>query len=170
VLPNPEWREGALELIVRLVLQLYCSWWFRFVQPCECFPLKLLLMVERPPDYIDPIRQEVSKELLLTPKSELMKSKVDDISWKLVEVFKPQLQRMATTGTCSQDLYIYLLHYRGQLPGETQDLEGLNSRLLPTSRGTCNDLRRTHPCVFEASRANFRQTSLLPRIPTRSSS
>jgi hypothetical protein len=129
VLPNPEWREGALELIVRLVLQLYCSWWFRFVQPCECFPLKLLLMVERPPDYIDPIRQEVSKELLLTPKSELMTSKVDDISWKLVEVFKPQLQRMATTGTCSQDLYTFLLHYRGQLPGETQDLEGLNSKL-----------------------------------------
>jgi hypothetical protein len=128
-LPDPASHSaGAIRLIVELVCQLACSWYKRFMQPCSEFPLMFLLVLETPADEPDEKRKTLADRLLKS-RDQISNNPHDDISFKVLELYEAEWHAMARAGTCADSLWKFMLIFRSATPGETQDIEGFNSRL-----------------------------------------
>lgn len=124
-------RPEAVALIVSLVLRAAAGWKHHMLDTVSAFPLMLLLVVEHAPDVADEVRVEVARLLLSSSKAQLFQSHAySDVAWKFRELFFSEFQRVVSSnGRCPANLYLVLLHWRAQLPFETQDVEGLISTL-----------------------------------------
>ena len=92
------------------------------------FLLKLLLLVERPPNVQDPRRHQVVAELLIS--SECCLQCRSDLPAKFRRRFKTELEEVISSeGLCPLPLYTVILVLRSRLSMDTQDVEGANSVL-----------------------------------------
>jgi hypothetical protein len=110
-------------------LALVASWDLRFGKIGK-WPLKLLLLVERPASEVDERRRQLAKELLDTPICCLRSSCLfSDAPEKVRDSFGAQLREVVATGKCPADLHSFLLLVRSHLALDTQEIEGANSVL-----------------------------------------
>jgi hypothetical protein len=123
-------QPGARELILNLALTIACQWFFRFVTPCSSAPLSYLWLLESERTVVDEKRQYVAASMLADYHLGFLGDKAhEDCSIKILELWRDDLELTAGTGTISAEFQNFLLMFRAVLSGETQDVEGLNSRL-----------------------------------------
>ena len=127
--PRDDNWPRVLELILTTVSKSACTWWFRFVQRCESFPLVLLAILDAKLDVADPRRMEIAARLLAMTNKDFRLMWASDVSEKILNLFRAEFESMKLDGRCDRVLYNFLFIFRSVCPGDTQDIEGLNSQL-----------------------------------------
>ena len=85
-------------------------------------------MLELPPTVPDVARSRIASQVLSATAKQLAAMK-DDVVEKLVMLFRSDLEACSVDGRMSSSLYTAILYYRRCISGQTQDIEGFNSRL-----------------------------------------
>ena len=119
-------RADGRALFVGLVLQQQANWQWRVCEPCERFPLRLLHMVRTIPDVVCDHRRECATAWLAADPADLEGS-ATDVALKLRGKYRIDIEYCARTGKCARSLYGALVMWRGKLPPDTHEPEGMNN-------------------------------------------
>eukprot|EP00959_Pyramimonas_sp_CCMP1952_P433502 9077854-Pyramimonas_sp.AAC.1 len=129
LLPTPAHKPRVRPRIVSSVLEMACTRWFRCSLRCSSVPLKLWTLVDKSATVPETRRVELARNMLQMTDRD-MQLQWDNSSAKKIRILcRSELRSMAEDGLRDTTLYTCALICRAALPGDTQDIEGLNSQL-----------------------------------------
>ena len=125
LLPEHLHKSGRA-LILTTVLMVAAAWDYRIMQRTRSLPLRLLRMLESPPDVDCQERREISS-CVLSSQDCCLDSKMSNLAANWKHHFQKELEIAKRTGTCPPRLWAALLTLRSNWPLENQEVEGMAS-------------------------------------------
>lgn len=129
MVPDEAMLSRTFETVVGLALTLACAYSFRIGEPCERLPLSLLWVMDRPADEPCDVRKQIARTWQDNSAEELNQSLTEYFSLKVRNLWYHDIRRIAETGTVGIGFYNFMLKYRASMPAESQEIEGVNSKL-----------------------------------------
>jgi len=125
----PGLRKQGMELVHSIVFLGAAAWDTRFTLEMEQLQYRVLLLPEKKSSERDPRRIDIANALLERPAALLQQNLDEDVSFKLGQMYSEELEVVSRTGCVPHSLYAWSLIYRANLDDNTEDIEGLHSRL-----------------------------------------